>query len=164
MADRGRGRRRGQARWGFGSQFLSGLAAGTPQSAAIIAAGTLPSTVMRTRGEILVWMDGAPAAADAVVWAVGLIVMPEGQGTTVVSSPITDGNAPWFGFWTGTLAAEDTTLLQNGTQYARIPIDSKAMRILRPDREVQIVAEQSTIGGAQVININFAARFLFLDN
>jgi len=39
-------------------------------------------------------------------------------------------------------------------------IDVKAMRTIRPDREVQWVVENTSLAGALSVNISIAARFL----
>ena len=119
---------------------------------------------MRIRGSLEVYLDVATAIAvgDMIWWAAGMIVMPEGQGSTVVSSPIADGNAPWVWYATGVLASElaGTWEGAEGGFFHREVIDSRAMRIIRPDRELQLVVEATDIAGTSVLNFAVNARFL----
>ncbi len=119
---------------------------------------------MRVRGEILSFMDGVHAPGVLVDMALGMIVMPEGTGTTVTSSPISDANAPWFFYHRWTLGHEEAVTDVIGVQgilFMRTTIDSKAMRILRPDREVQTVIEQVNVGSGGSTNTRMNIRVLF---
>ena len=119
---------------------------------------------MRIRGELVSWIDGASAPGKAVQIAVGALVMPEGQGTTVVSSPITDDNAPWLFYERFVLGTEEmvTDVVDiPGLTIFRKTIDVKAMRILRADQEMQIVMENATILASSSVNLSFQASALF---
>ena len=143
---------------------INGVAAGSvAQALTALTAGTSPATILRTRGLFEVYLDGETSVAigDLVCWVAGLIVMPEGQGTTVLSLPISDANAPWYWYATGTLSAENATEdLAGGGQFYCEVVDSKAMRIIRPDREVQFVVEISDILLTSVVNFQFNGRTL----
>ncbi len=89
-------------------------------------------------------------------------MVPEGTGSTVLWSPLTDADAPWFYYSTFFLGYEeyvvdviDSPVL---TAYREI-IDSKAMRRVR-NQEVQLVVENTTIAGAVSVNIVAAGRML----
>ncbi len=98
----------------------------------------------------------------AVSVAMGLILVPEGTASTVLWSPITDGDAPWIWWDTVELLYDQMVTDVIGTQSTlsstRI-IDSKAMRHIR-NQELQFVAEQATIAVGASVNIAGAVRVL----
>jgi len=159
--DRGRPRKR-ELRWTLGVAAFNAQAAGTI-AVNVISAETFAQTIMRTRGELLGDIDGLDAPGALVRWAFGMIVVPEGQAGVVIWSPITDPNAPWFLYAAGHLGYEEyvTDAIQavEKSSFRRI-MDSKAMRKLPPDTEVQAVLEQVTVGDAASINLNFVGRIL----
>ncbi len=128
-----------------------------------IAAGTPAETVMRTRGELSCWFDGTPAPGEIVLVSCGLVVVPEGQGTTVIWDPFNDPNAPWFWFEEFTLGYEEMVIdvidvpAMSGV---RKIVDSKAMRKTGPDEEVQFVVTNTTLSGGQDINTSLTGRLL----
>ncbi len=153
-------------RWGGAVSRFGAQAAG---SAALtwITAGTLQSTLMRVRGNLAAWIDGTPVPGTEVGVTFGLIVMPEGQSTTVVSEPFVDDDAPWLYYTTFTLAYEEPVIdvvSQPWMTSFREVIDNKAMRILRPAREVQAVMTNTTQGTAGAVNLVFSARGLIGEN
>ena len=126
-----------RTRWFSTSNSFLGLAAG---EAAINVRGdvAVAETWLRFRGRWTAWLDATPAAGDAVLVTMGLIVVSAGLGTTVLSSPFSQGDAAWL-WWDQVLLAYDEISSNNPTYdigSARGEIDNKAMRILRPDREV----------------------------
>ena len=165
MANRRSGRR-ADLRWTLGRSSLQSVpGAGTTVLASnILSAGTGSQTIMRTRGHLVAWLDGTLVAGDVVSCAIGFLVVPGGSAAVVISSPITDSQAPYFWFEAFTFAAEDTAApLTDGLKMFRAEIDSKAMRILRPDREVQCVAEAFDIVQTSIVNFQVEARFLIGD-
>ncbi len=127
-----------------------------------IAAQHDRETIMRTRGELLVNLDATQAPGGRAQISAGLILVPEGTGTTVLWSPFTDGDAPWFWYWTGMIGYEEmvTDVIDvPGITSARVVMDSKAMRRIR-NQEVQWVVENSTIASAISVNIDAVGRFL----
>ena len=125
--------------------------------------GTAPTTLLRMRGEVIAALEGAIAPLKTVVVTMGIILVPEGSGTTVQFSPVTDANAPWV-FWWSTLLyyTEYVVDVVGSTQAAmsRFVIDNKAMRRIRPDVEMQAVIENTTIDGAGTINCAYSIRWL----
>ena len=118
--------------------------------------------VMRTRGELTVFADGAQAPGGRTQISLGLILVPEGTGTTVLWSPFTDDDAPWFWYWTGMLAYEEMVIDVvdiPGMTSVREVVDSKAMRMMR-NQEIQLVAENTTIGAALSVNFSLVGRIL----
>ena len=119
-------------------------------------------TLLRTRGHILAYLDGVNEPAVAANVAVGMILVPEGTGTTVLWSPQTDGDAPWFWYESFTLAYEEgvvNVLEYAGVSVFRQVIDSKGMRRIR-NQEVQLVIEVTTIQSAIEVNLMVSGRFL----
>jgi len=155
---------RRRTRWvaGTSAHVFSGLAAGTIGST-FITTGTAEETLIRIRGSLLAWVDGLETPGPSALIGVGLIVMPEGQGATVLTSPISDGNAPWIWISRFILGYEemvtDVIDVPGLTSYREV-VDSKAMRIIRPDRELQLVAENVTSTSALSVNIHMDARVL----
>jgi len=162
MARRGITKKISHVRW----KALTGIAANLSVGSAgivALAATEFAETVMRTRGELLVWLDAVQSPGSWVRWGFGLVCVPEGTGTTVIWSPLTDANAPWFAYASGHLAYEeyvtDVVAAQQVQAHRRI-IDSKAMRKCPPDMEVQAVFENVTVGNASDINFAFVGRLL----
>jgi len=148
--------------WTYSFASITGLSAGGAIAGTLAAALHLPETLMRTRGEITVNIDGSLAPGISARIGVGIIVVPEGTGTTNLWAPITDGDAPWL--WVGyyTLGYEEPVVDVIGSPIfssVRDKVDSKAMRILR-NSELQIVAENFTLQGALTANVSFQGRFL----
>ncbi len=149
-------------RWAGAAHQFSAFGAGTSAQVMVTAADT-KDTIMRIRGEVLAYVDGASAPGKAAKIAIGAIVMPEGQSTTVVSSPISDDEAPWLFYEQFTLGYEEmvTDVIDvPGITFFRKAVDVKAMRILRPDQELQLVAENVTLLSATSINMTFTFRLL----
>ena len=147
--------------WTRGSAQFAALAAGT-QAATLFAAQHLPETHLRLRGEYCATLDGGQANAVGIGLTMGIIMVPEGTGTTVLWSPFTDGDAPWVWWDVAHLMYEeavvDAVASQNTLSVRRV-IDSKAMRKVR-NQEFQFVAENTTIQAASAINVFAEVRAL----
>ena len=81
--------------WTHGVFVEPNLAAGVAASL-VLAAQHLSETLMRIRGEWIAAFNGALAGGEGVFVTCGLIQVPEGTGSTVLWSPLTDGDAPWI--------------------------------------------------------------------
>ena len=57
-------------------------------------------TLLRTRGSLVAWIDGLEAPAVAVQVSIGMLIVPEGTGATVLSTPFTNPDSPWFWYET----------------------------------------------------------------
>ncbi len=163
--NRSRNRSRGTTRWsGASSTFLAQGAGATGLT--VISSGAVKATLLRIRGEIIGFMDGASAPGKLAEIAVGMILVPEGSSTTVTVSPIADSDAPWFFYRRFVIGYEemvtDVVDVPGITSY-RAVIDDKAMRIIRSGFEAQIVVENVTLGGSISANVVVTSRFLFLD-
>ncbi len=162
---RGRERVIDNVRWTLGTFSIAGLGA-TNSALTILSDGGIEETVLRIRGELVAWKDGTSAPGVGVRVAVGILPVMGGQGTTVVSSPLADADAPWMFYESFHLAYEEmvTDVIDvPGISSFRKTIDVKSMRILRPDEELQLVVEQATVIGAMNINIQGTLRFLLGD-
>jgi len=151
-------------RWEGVETHVNAQAAGTV-AVVLRAAESLPNTVMRTRGELCGWVVGTPPLADALLcrWGMGVVCVPEGSGTTVVWSPLTDANAPWFVYASGFLGYQEpvgAAIQASAISSFRKEIDSKAMRKCPADMELQLVFENITHNGAVTIGLAFAGRIL----
>ncbi len=159
-------RRRGGKKIDF-THWTSLTGRATAFSAGVIAvtmAAALhePETLLRMRGNIVAWLDAVGSTPRWVSVGVGVILVPEGTGTTVLWSPLSDPDAPWIDFAVFSLGLEHYTadvIDSPGITSFRQTVDSKAMRIVR-NQEFQFVAENSTISGASAINVEFQARAL----
>ncbi len=151
--------RRADLRWTLGIADFEGITA--TAASTIISAGNTSQTIMRTRGSLLCSIDG-PTLNDVVHVGVGFLIIQSGGSAT--STPIADGDAPYFWVEYFTLSSETGTPDdQLGTQNHRLVIDSKAMRVLRPDQEVTCVVEISRIVGTPVVDLSVVSRFLIAD-
>ncbi len=113
-----------------------------------LAAQHLPETLLRFRGEWGTTLVGSQAGSVGVEIAIGMIQVPEGTGTTVLWSPITDDDAPWIWWDTISLLYEEPVVdtISTNLSGARRVVDSKSMRKLR-NTEIQFVVENATISG-----------------
>jgi len=164
MAHRGRSfqKKIDTVHWTYGSFATSSLAAGSI-AAAMLGAQHLPETLLRVRGEWAALLEGTQTGGQGTAITCGMILVPEGTATTVLWSPVTDGDAPWFWWDTMHLFYEEyvADVVTSDLAAARRIIDSKAMRKIR-NTEVQFVCENTTIGGftAASVNVGASARFL----
>ena len=122
---------------------------------------------MRVRGNFLVWLDLTGSTAGDVV-RVGLGLLVQQADVVSTSLPLTDGQAPFFWYEVVTLATEFAIATAGegptaGAQLFRGVIDGKAMRVLRPDQEVQSIVQTADVVGAPVINGAVDVRFLIAD-
>ena len=150
-------------RWEGGNALSIGALAAGSFGVLILSAGVPRETIMRTRGEVLVSADGAQAPGGAVLVSMGMVLVPEGQGGTVIWDPFTDEEAPWFWYQETTIGYDEmvTDVIDvPGITSSRIVIDSKAMRRANVDEEVQFVVTNTTLGTAMSVNIRASLRFL----
>ena len=147
--------------WTGFSGVAGGFSVGTI-AVNMLPAQHLPETILRIRGEALVYLDGAQTPGGLAQVAMGLILVPDGTGATVLWSPVTDGTAPWIWFDTFHVGYEEYVTDVISSQVAsgaRRVIDSKAMRKVR-NRELQLVVENVTRLSAVSVNVVLAGRVL----
>jgi len=134
--------------WTYGSfEFVQQAATAAAQT--VLSAQHLPETLLRIRGEWAATFASALGDGVGSAATIGLILVPEGTGSTVLWSPITDGDAPWI-WWDviHLLYREFVSDVNYSTQTSsgRRVIDSKAMRKVR-NTELQVVVENPGISG-----------------
>jgi len=147
--------------WTYGSIDNVARSAGTTGQT-VLPAQHLPETLMRIRGEWIAYADGVQAPGGQVAIGVGLALVPEGTGTTVLWSPITDGDAPWIWVDYAMIGYEEavTDVIDMPVISAvRRVIDSKAMRKVR-NTELQFVVENATSLTAMTVNVAGNVRVL----
>ena len=112
-------------------------------------------TIIRIRGTVAAFIDGTQANGIGAIISMGICVVPEGTGTTVLWSPETDVDAPWMWYDTFLLAYEemvtDVVDVPLITGY-RTVIDSKSMRRIR-NSELQLVVSNATFSSTLSINV-----------
>ncbi len=148
--------------WGTASGFFNSVSAGST-GILFATSGTLPTTLLRLRGEVLYTLEGASAPGQLIRCTMGIIKVPEGTGTTVLWEPVADSNAPWIWYDQAFLNYTEYVIDVVGSTEAaskRSVVDNKAMRRLRPDEELQIVLENTTIDSAGTCNVPYSIRFL----
>ncbi len=148
--------------WELSTGQAAGISAGTT-ALNFASVGTNPSTLLRIRGEVAGYLLGASAPAVGVRLTYGIILVPEGTGTTVLWDPVTDANAPWLLYGQAHLAYDEkvTDVVDvPGMSSFRHVIDNKAMRIIRPDVEMQFVVTNTTTISADSATLLYGLRWL----
>ncbi len=148
-------------RWAGANHLFQAQGAGN--NAQTMVTDGLKETILRIRGEIMCSADGSQAPAKSVEVALGALVVQAGSAGVVIQEPLTDADAPWLFYERFSIGYEEpvTDVIDvPGITTFRKTIDNKAMRILREGREVQLVIQQATLGGAMNINLSFSFRML----
>ena len=161
MAHQRRARRR-VYNWNIFSGDFPAFAAGTVGE--VFLTNTISRTIIRWRGELVVFMDSTSAPGKLARWGFGLLKRTEDSvGTTVTASPLSDGAAGFVVYEVGHVGYEemvtdviDVPMISG----QRIVIDSKAMRRLRVNEQIQAVAENVTVTTATALNMAWAIRTL----
>jgi len=150
-------------RWSANTLSFLAKTAGSSALTFITSSDDPPETILRIRGELVGWIDALSVPATAVDVAIGIALVPEGSSTNVQWDPATEGNAPWFMYERFTIGYEEfvtDVIAAQGLAVFRKTIDVKAMRIIRPDVEAQCVMTNTTINGADAVNVVLSARVL----
>ena len=157
-----------------GWELGPGSEAGTPlslsaSSSGIIGSGVAPVvdglTIVRTRGEMLFYLDSATADNDGFLVAVGIGIVTADAfaiGATAVPSPLSDADWDGWLFYDfrhvfAEVAAIDTA---DRGWTARLVIDSKAMRRIGVNDVVFMTAEGAETG-TSVVRCYGISRMLF---
>ena len=147
---------------GFTGQFLAQAAGNTAIEVGAAVHGS--ETLLRTRGFIACWIDGAQGSGGAVQISIGMHVVSDGTGTSVLTAPsvATGVDTQWFWYDTFTLAYEemvaDVVDVPGMTSY-RATIDSKSMRIVR-NEQIQLVISNVSLAATLFVNASVTGRFL----
>ncbi len=156
------GKKLDHTRWEFSSGYLASAGAGVT-AFNFSSVGTNPSTLLRMRGEVSSFASSAASPNTSIHVAYGIILVPEGSGTTVQFAPLSDANAPWLLYGVGLLSYDEKVVDVIAVQQMmafRHTIDNKAMRIIRPDIEMQLVVENTTVQGAMQLDFSYQLRWL----
>ena len=151
-----------ETRWSGGNFLFAAQAVGS--AALVFVTPGEQATLMRIRGEIVAYLDAEQAPGVLIDVGIGALVVQEGSGTTVIQTPLNDPDAPWLFYERFTLGYEEAVtnvIGMPGLSVFRKAIDSKAMRILRQGREVQLVVHNLTLLSGATMNLSFNARVLF---
>jgi len=103
---------------------------------------------MRIRGELVASLDATQTPGTLIHVSIGIILVPEGSSTTVQFNPVADAEAPWFMFEQFAIGYEEAVtdvVDMAGLSVFRKTIDVKAMRIVRPGIEAQVIVENTTL-------------------
>ena len=148
--------------WQYSSGGFTGLSASTV-AAAFATVGSLPTTLLRLRGNILCVLDGVDEPGPSAEIQAGIILVPEGSAATVQYDPGSDENAPWLWYTSFTIAYEEPVAnvvsVPAGSGFREV-VDNKAMRKIRPDVEMQIAVANTTIGAALTVSFFYNIRWL----
>ena len=150
-----------ETRWGGSNSLFAAQAQGS--AALVFITGGQQETILRIRGELVAYLDAEQAPGVLVQVGIGALVVQEGSGTTVIQTPLNDPEAPWLFYERFTLGYEEAVtnvIAMPGLSVFRKEIDSKAMRILREGREVQLVLHNLTLLSGASINVSFNSRVL----
>jgi len=157
--------------WGGARVDMDTLVTGTPQFAVMQTEAQLEEfptpTIVRTRGQLGVKADSG-AAASPHLSSVGLgIYLADSAAVTAGSLqlPITDIGSDWLWWWNAVIteniggAAEN---IANGgwMLFERVVVDSKAMRKVKNNQVLVLVAELFSEQGTGAANIFGTIRML----
>ncbi len=151
-----------ETRWLGANNRADALSAGSAGQV-FVTEGTFTETVLRMRGELVGYIDGASAPGKLVSCAVGIHVVQAGTGATIVNAPITDPSAPWWFYERFTIGYEEMVtdvVGAPGLSVFRKTVDAKSMRILKAGEEMQIVFQNATLQTASAVNISLDFRLL----
>ncbi len=120
-------------------------------------------TVMRIRGNVLASLDFV-AANEKLSLALGLIVITDAvlaAGPTAMPSPIAVPDAEWIWHQYIPLQAQGAAQVEDlGNQVFRAEIDSKAMRKVKANENVVLVADGVQEAGSAVGDVVYGFRIL----
>ena len=123
-----------------------------------------PGTIVRVRGELLVQLD-AGAVDERVVLALGLKVVSENAaaaGVASVPGPFVDGADDWFWHGYAVMLSLAEAAVVNEALFARVHVDSKAMRRVKPSEHIVFVAQVAgSTDQAGTVDILGGLRILF---
>ena len=148
--------------WQLSTGSFSAQAAGNA-SLNFSSVGSVQTTLHRIRGEVVGYVDSMSVPGGLAQVTYGIILVPEGSGTNTQFNPVSDANAPWLLYGQASIGYEEmvTDVIDvPGMTAFRHVIDNKAMRIIRPDLEMQFVLVNTTTFTAIPINLSYNLRWL----
>ena len=158
---------------GTGGSAQAVTSAGTLLATEGVSASIPGLTLVRTRGELLIYLSSVAAPEDGFVGAMGIGVVTDeafAAGVAAMPTPITDeGSDVWLyhtyfqviagGLMSGA-AAVDRTSLNPATAVFRRSIDSKAMRKVTVEDTLFATFEFAETGTA-TMQLHLCTRMLF---
>ena len=123
-------------------------------------------TIVRTRGELLLFLQTASVALSGMQYAFGICTVFQnaaGIGVTAIPGPLTDiAWDGWFFHHQGALKAPTTTISNDlGGMVDRVTIDSKAMRkIHATDTTVGVIETVETVSA--IMHAELRSRLLVM--
>ena len=165
--------RRGQRRktgWGIGPGGSTGEVTSSAVGSALIGTGAQSTadgqTVVRIRGELMMYLQSASAAGDGMRGAVGIgiaesIAFAAGIGS--LNTPITEEGAEnwlWHTYFALETAGATETWGTGPNVALRIAIDSKAMRKFDANRTLYAAVEIEVEEGTAVVRTFLNSRAL----
>ncbi len=161
MARRRSGKKIDFVHWtGVQEQFAAQASGSAGVNVAVAAHES--ETLLRFRGNVLVYVDGAQPPGGLVQVALGMLLVPEGSGTVVTATPGTNPDSPWLWYEICAVGYEEmvTDVVDvPGLTSFRATIDSKAMRVIR-NQEIQLVIHNTTLQTALSVNVVVNGRML----
>ncbi len=119
-------------------------------------------TLMRIRGNVSVLMD-VGAASDILVVGLGIIIGTDVQvtaGSGSFPSPLSRLDADWIWHAFAPLLSETGTQSDDGSLLWQQEIDSKAMRKVRQNDNLVLVAESAQLVGTSQADVAIGVRAL----
>ena len=159
MARRSSGGHRQHLEWGLWGASLLALAAGV--GGTILTTFGLASTILRIRGQVLVYLDGLGTTGELVKVGLAISKLPEDASSTLLA-PITDPAADYLWHNVVHVGYEENVFneFSQSVSAVCIDIDSKVMRRMRTGDQLSFVAENVTVGAAASVNVAAGGRFL----
>ena len=152
---------------GPGSELVTSIAtsANTIIGSGVVLATESQVTIVRLRGDLLLYISGIGAALDGYNWAFGIgITNAEAfsvGGAASLPDPHDDSEWDgWFYHKYGTCYSPESTLNSGGgPSFMRVEVDSKAMRKWSENYTVFAVLSTTEVGSA-IMKVQFNSRML----
>ncbi len=120
----------------------------------------IPATILRMRGGVQASFDESVQAGDRATLAFGLaVVSTDAFSAGAVPDPASEPEYPWL--WWGVIELECTIVTANWTAFPwgsgamRLPVDSKAMRKIKPGESLTWVAQAAVMTGSPTVIAKF---------
>ncbi len=118
----------------------------------------VPATVLRSRSELIGWLDvSGQTAGDEVKFGIGLGLVSTDAftlGATALPDPSGEPEFPWLYWYEYHLVTEEATGRGPGG-FFRLAIDTKAMRKVKPGESLVWVVQRVDGGGDLIAHIAF---------
>jgi len=137
----------------------------TPLFSTVIAESVIEEfptpTLVRTRGGLSAWTDTSSSPGGFGTVVVGIMQVQTAAVTgSAVPAPGSDPSSDWLWWDTLHVGASAADVIGEDITVDRLKVDSKAMRKLKNNMTVIIVAQLLTCEGTMVVNLCGSIRFL----